>query len=207
MDLMYVLISAYLIYISIAIIGISLGYHRYFSHREFKATAWLEIIMLYCGLLCGGRSLLGWAGVHRMHHIYADTENDPHSAKNHPWWKILFSLWKVNTLPRKFIKDLLQNKRVMFFHKYGTYIFIVHQIIFFLLFGVNSLIVHAVVFFLAYLGFGILNLWGHNLDGPINRAWINLIAPLEGNHKTHHANNQRSTLSLINYLLLGLYRS
>ena len=85
MDLMYVLISAYLIYISIAIIGISLGYHRYFSHREFKATAWLEIIMLYCGLLCGGRSLLGWAGVHRMHHIYADTENDPHSAKNHPF--------------------------------------------------------------------------------------------------------------------------
>ena len=192
METYLILLSAYFLYMTLAVIGISLGYHRYFSHNEFNATPWQEVIMLYCGLLCGGRSVLGWAGVHRMHHMYADTELDPHSSKNHPWWKILFSLWKVESLPRKFVKDLLRNKRVIFFHKYGTYIFIVHQLLFFAVFGVNSLIVHSIVFSLAYLGYGTLNLWGHNLNGPVNRMWINLIAPFEGNHADHHISSNRN---------------
>ena len=60
----------------LATVGISFGYHRYFSHREFFATRWQEIIMLYCGLLCGARSSLTWVGVHRMHHEHADTPKD-----------------------------------------------------------------------------------------------------------------------------------
>jgi stearoyl-CoA desaturase (delta-9 desaturase) len=74
-----IIIFSYFIYMTLAAIGITSGYHRYFAHKEFKATQWQEIIMLYCGLLCGGRSVLGWVGVHRMHHAYADTELDPHS--------------------------------------------------------------------------------------------------------------------------------
>ena len=45
---------------------------------------------------------------------------------------------------------------------------------------------------LSYLGFGILNLFGHNLHGPVNNIWINLIAPLEGNHRDHHEHSQRT---------------
>jgi stearoyl-CoA desaturase (delta-9 desaturase) len=175
----------------LALIGITLGYHRYFTHRAFKASAWQEVVMLYLGLLCGCRSALGWAGVHRMHHAYADTPLDPHSAKYQPWWRILFSLWSVKIVPLKFVKNLLRNKRVMFFHKYGVYIFITHQIVFFAIFGINSIIVHSIVFLLSYVGFGVVNLWGHGLTGPVNRVWINLIAPLEGNHADHHRNSTR----------------
>jgi hypothetical protein len=45
---------------------------------------------------------------------------------------------------------------------------------------------------LSYLGFGVLNLFGHDLKGPVNNFWINLIAPLEGNHKDHHEYSQRT---------------
>ena len=186
METYLLLLSAYFLYMILAIVGITFGYHRYFSHHEFKASVWQEVVMLYCGLLCGGRSALGWVGVHRMHHAYTDTERDPHSAKFQPWWNILFSLWRVPQIPKKFVKDIIRNKRVIFFHKYGTYILAAHQIVFFLLFGINSLIIHAIIFILAYLGFGILNLWGHDEKGPINCIWINLIAPFEGNHKDHH---------------------
>ena len=55
---------------ALALTGITRGYHRYFSHKEFKTTPIIEIVMLYCGLLCGVRSPLTWAGVHRMHHEY-----------------------------------------------------------------------------------------------------------------------------------------
>lgn len=191
MEMYIIILSAYFIYMLLALLGISLGYHGYFTHKEFKATAWQEVVMLYFGLLCGCRSVVGWAGVHRMHHAYADTPLDPHSAKYQPWWRILFSLWSVETVPRKFVKDLLRNKRVMFFHTYGNYIFVVHQILFFVIFGINSIIIHAIIFLLSYAGFGVLNLWGHNLNGPVNRMWINLIAPFEGNHADHHKSSNR----------------
>lgn len=187
-----ILLYGYIFYWILAAIGITLGYHRYFAHGGKQKHPVLEIIYLYFGLLCGGRSLLTWAGVHRMHHAYADTENDPHSSKNHPWYVILLSLWTVNSIPRKFIKDLMRNPRVMFFHKYGTYVFIAHWVITFLIFGWNAVIVNSMLLALSYLGFGILNLFGHNLQGPVNNIWINLIAPLEGNHKDHHEYFQRT---------------
>ena len=186
---MMILFYAYITYWVLALVGITYGYHRYFSHGAYATNSLIEIILLYIGLLCGGRSALTWAGVHRMHHAYADTAKDPHSSKNHPWYVILFSLWTVNSIPRKFIKDLIRNPRVMFFHKYGIYILIAHWVISFLTFGWNAVIINLTLIVLSYLGFGILNLYGHDNDGPVNRLWINLFAPLEGNHDDHHRTN------------------
>ena len=181
-----ILVYGYIAYWVLALVGITYGYHRYFAHKSYNASPMVQIWLLYIGLLCGGRSALTWAGVHRMHHAYADTPKDPHSSKNYPWYVILFSLWTVDSIPRKFLVDLLRNPRVMFFHKYGTYIFIAHWVISFLTFGWNAVIINTMLVVLSYLGFGILNLFGHDLKGPINNLWINLIAPLEGNHKDHH---------------------
>ena len=177
----------------LAAIGITLGYHRYFSHKEFKASPLAEIVMLYCGLLCGGRSALTWVGVHRMHHAYADTPQDPHSPQYNPWWRILFSMWRVESIPRKFIKDLISNERIIFFHRFGPYVLIVTYMVLYLIFSWGAIVSLLGVSLLSYLGFGILNLYGHNSDGPVNRIWINLLAPFEGNHKDHHvsSNNKR----------------
>lgn len=177
---------AYVFYFVVVTTGITLGYHRYFSHGEFKANAFYEIVMLYCGLLCGCRSPLAWAGVHRMHHAYADTPKDPHSARYQPWWRILFSLWHVDTIPRKFVKDLLSNSRIMFFHKYRYQLYVLHLITTYLLFGPISIFYNFFIFVCSYLGFGMLNLFGHDANGPVNKLWINLVAPFEGNHLDHH---------------------
>ena len=111
-----IVLYGYMIYWAVAAIGITYGYHRYFSHNDYKTNSLTEVVLLYLGLLCGGRSALTWAGVHRIHHAHADTEKDPHSPKNHPWYVILFSLWKVKQIPRKYMIDLIKNPRVMFFH-------------------------------------------------------------------------------------------
>ena len=175
-----------MIYWVLAAIGITWGYHRYFAHRTWKTNSVGETILLYIGLICGGRSALTWAGVHRIHHAYADTDRDPHSPKNHSWYVILFSLWRVKSIPRKFMVDLIKNPRVMFFHRYGKYIFFAHWIITALMFGTNAIIINSMLFILSYVGFGVLNLYGHDANGPANRFLINLIAPFEGNHKDHH---------------------
>ena len=97
-------VISYIIYMAVALYGITRGYHRYFSHREFNTSTVQETLMLYCGLLCGVRSPLAWAGVHRMHHAYSDTELDPHSPILMPKWRVFFSVYKVPTIPRKFIQ-------------------------------------------------------------------------------------------------------
>lgn len=186
MEVLFLILLSYFCYMVAVTIGITYGYHRYFSHRNFKANTWQEIVMLYCGLLCGLRSPLGWVGVHRMHHEFADTEKDPHSAKFQPWYNILFSLWHIDTIPRKYIKDMIKNPRVVFFHKHRYTIYIANTILWYLLFGVNALVILSIIFLLAYLGFGVLNLFGHDAEGPANRLWVNIIAPFEGNHKDHH---------------------
>ena len=174
------MISGIIAYYILATIGITLGYHRYLSHGAFKTNKILEVVMLTCGILCGGRSALTWAATHRMHHMYADTEKDPYGTG----WTALLSLWKVKSIPRKFVKDLIKNPRVMWFHKYGLYVLG----FFFLLFPLQIIIVCA----LSWIGFGVLNRFGHKDGKPVNRWWLNLIAPWEGQHEEHHHLSKRT---------------
>ena len=191
LNILLVLLLSYVIYMALALTGITRGYHRYFSHREFETTPIIEIVMLYCGLLCGVRSPLTWAGVHRMHHAYSDTPKDPHSPKHMGKWRVFFSLYRIKSIPRKFIKDLLKNPRIMFFHKYGTSIWWAHVIITFFIFGSIAIWVNFLVVAFSYIGYGVLNTFGHDLEGPVNRLWINAIAPFEGNHEDHHIESKR----------------
>ena len=191
LNILLVLLLSYVIYMALALTGITRGYHRYFSHREFETTPIIEIVMLYCGLLCGVRSPLTWAGVHRMHHAYSDTPKDPHSPKHMGKWRVFFSLYRIKSIPRKFIKDLLKNPRIMFFHKYGTSIWWAHVIITFFIFGSIAIWVNFLVVAFSYIGYGVLNTFGHDLEGPVNSLWINAIAPFEGNHEDHHIESKR----------------
>jgi stearoyl-CoA desaturase (delta-9 desaturase) len=139
--------------------------------------------MLYFGLLCGGQSALSWCGVHRMHHAYSDTPQDPHSPLYKKWYEIVFSSWKVKNIPRKFVKDLYENPRVMFFHKYGWPIIISTWALAIYFYVIHYLIS---VYLLSYIFYGMLNLFGHSENGPVNKWWINLFAPFEGQHRDHH---------------------
>ena len=183
---MIILFQSYVVYWIISAIGITCGYHRYFCHRQYKTNKIIEVIMLYFGSLCGCQSPISWSGVHRMHHAYADTPKDPHSPNFKKWHQILFSSWRVKNIPRKFVKDLYENPRVLFFHRYRFLILLITYIISYL---INPIFLFylSMTFLLSYLFYGMLNLLGHNENGAVNKWWINLFAPLEGNHYDHHS--------------------
>jgi stearoyl-CoA desaturase (delta-9 desaturase) len=79
-----------LVFYVISGLGISTGYHRYFTHLSFKAKRPLRIALAVAGSLAFEGPVLNWVADHRRHHKYSDREGDPHS----PWrfgedWKAL----------------------------------------------------------------------------------------------------------------------
>jgi stearoyl-CoA desaturase (delta-9 desaturase) len=61
------------------ILGISVGFHRYFSHRAFQTTQPLKIILAVLGSAAAQGPVLFWTAIHRRHHSFSDRPGDPHS--------------------------------------------------------------------------------------------------------------------------------
>ena len=63
----------------VSMMGVTLGYHRYFTHRSFQASRPLVIALGIAALLSAQGKLKHWVATHRLHHRYADSIYDPHS--------------------------------------------------------------------------------------------------------------------------------
>lgn len=61
--------------------GITVGFHRYFTHRGFRARRWLRVILAVAGSMAIQGSVIQWVADHRRHHRFSDKAGDPHS----PW--------------------------------------------------------------------------------------------------------------------------
>ncbi len=62
-------------------IGITVGYHRFFTHGSFKAGRGVKIALAIAGSLALEGSIDQWVADHRKHHKFSDEVGDPHS----PW--------------------------------------------------------------------------------------------------------------------------
>ena len=60
-------------------LGVTIGYHRLFTHGSFQASRPLKIVLALGGSMSMEGSLIGWCAIHRRHHAYSDKEGDPHS--------------------------------------------------------------------------------------------------------------------------------
>ena len=104
-------------------LGVTVGYHRYFTHGSFKAKTGLRVALAVAGSLAIEGPVITWVSDHRRHHKYSDREGDPHS----PWrygddWKALSKgllyahigwLFDPNkTSQEKFSPDLLADRRI-----------------------------------------------------------------------------------------------
>ncbi|MEX0659747.1 MAG: acyl-CoA desaturase [Egibacteraceae bacterium] len=63
----------------VTILGVTVGYHRLFTHRSFEVPKVLRGILAVAGSLSVQKSVIDWVATHRRHHAYADEYGDPHS--------------------------------------------------------------------------------------------------------------------------------
>jgi stearoyl-CoA desaturase (Delta-9 desaturase) len=59
--------------------GVTIGFHRLFTHRSFEANRPLKVVLALLGSMSFQGSVIGWVADHRRHHRYADRPGDPHS--------------------------------------------------------------------------------------------------------------------------------
>ncbi len=60
-------------------LGITVGYHRMFAHRALRARPWVRLVLGIWGALGMQGPILYWVSIHRKHHRYPDSIEDPHS--------------------------------------------------------------------------------------------------------------------------------
>ncbi|EFA05022.2 acyl-CoA Delta-9 desaturase [Tribolium castaneum] len=104
--------------------GITVGAHRLWAHRCYKAKLPLRIFLCFLQTVTLQNPLYEWVRDHRVHHKYTDTNADPHNATrgfffSHMGWLLVRKhpdvIAKGKTLD---LSDLQEDPVVMFQKKY-----------------------------------------------------------------------------------------
>jgi len=59
--------------------GVTVGFHRLFTHRTFATRRWLRGVLAVSGSAAIEGPVISWVADHRKHHAFADQPGDPHS--------------------------------------------------------------------------------------------------------------------------------
>jgi fatty-acid desaturase len=176
--------------------------HRLLTHRSFKTHTWLENFLSLISVISTVGPTLSWVAVHRVHHAYADTPNDPHSPNERGsfnfkralqvWWGYNWNIPKVSPT---LVKDLLRNPIHKFiFNNYFKIIF-VFSLLLILVDPILWVYVYALPASLTVHLVGIVNVLAHvhgyrsydTRDRSTN-SWIaNIFSMGDGWHNNHHA--------------------
>jgi len=60
-------------------LGVTVGFHRLFTHRSFATKPWMRGVFAALGSMAIEGPVISWVADHRKHHAFADQPGDPHS--------------------------------------------------------------------------------------------------------------------------------
>lgn len=199
---------SFFVYFLTGCLGVSVTFHRYLSHKSWKAPQW----WIYLGSLFGFWGIVGspiaWANNHIAHHRYVDTDKDPHSPVMMPWWKVQwFSMLTSFESFRFATKNI--NPFQVFLHKYYFHI---HALILLLLIafvGIHlTMMIYLVPAALLWNFASLVNTINHSKfgyrnfetkDSSVNNPITGILAWGEGWHNNHHAYPGKSSFKEKSY--------
>ncbi|OWA14690.1 acyl-CoA desaturase [Streptomyces sp. CS227] len=103
--------------------GITIGFHRYFTHGSFKAKRPLRIALAIAGSMAVEGPLVRWVADHRKHHRFSDAQGDPHSPWKYGetvpallkglWWAHMAWMFDEEQTPQqKYAPDLIKDPAI-----------------------------------------------------------------------------------------------
>jgi len=121
-------LSLAVFFYTLSILGVTVGFHRYFTHGSFKAKRPLRVTLAVLGSMAVQGPILHWVADHRRHHAFSDRDGDPHS----PWLfgtsplAIMRGFWHAHigwifrrtlTNQQRFAPDLLADRDMRVVHR------------------------------------------------------------------------------------------
>jgi len=196
--------------------GITVGFHRYFTHGSFKAKRWLRVTLAIAGSLAIEGPVIRWVADHRRHHAFSDREGDPHSPWRYGetvpalvkglWWAHIGWLFDTEQTPRsKYAPDLMADKDMQRIERAFPALVVVSMLLPALLGGLLSMSWQGAVtafFWASLVRVGLLHhvTWSINSichaigqrpfvarDKSGNVWWLALLSMGESWHNLHHA--------------------
>jgi stearoyl-CoA desaturase (Delta-9 desaturase) len=104
--------------------GITVGFHRFFTHKSFKPNRPLKIALAIAGSMAIQGPVVRWVADHRKHHKFSDRDGDPHSpwrygqtipalAKGFMHAHMMWLFDPEQTPQRKYAPDLLKDRDIV----------------------------------------------------------------------------------------------
>jgi stearoyl-CoA desaturase (delta-9 desaturase) len=200
----------------LTVLGITVGYHRYFTHRSFKTSKPIAALLAFLGSMAVEGPLMNWVADHRRHHQHSDEEGDPHSPQTHGsgMWGMLKGMWHAHmgwlfvappTGRDRYIGDLRKSRMIRWMSNLFPLWVVVGLAIPAVLGGLLTMSWLGVllgfiwgglvrVFFVHHVTWSvnsICHLWGtrpfKSRDESCNNAVFGVLALGEGWHNNHHA--------------------
>ena len=180
------------------ILAVTIGYHRYFSHRTFKTSRPFQFLLALAATTSAQKGVLWWAAHHRHHHRSSDQLDDVHSpAQRGFWWSHVGWILcrKYNATRLELIRDFARYPELVWLNKYHLVPPVLLGTALFLLGGWQMLVVG---FFwstvLLWHGTFTINSLSHvfgarrykTTDTSRNNLLLALITCGEGWHNNHH---------------------
>jgi len=107
----------------LTILGVTIGFHRYLTHRAFQTSKPVEYALAILGSMAIEGPVVNWVADHRKHHAHTDEEGDPHSPHGHGgsgvlgtmkglWYAHVGWLWHDHGVAerRRYARDLVEDR-------------------------------------------------------------------------------------------------
>ena len=179
--------------------GITVGFHRYASHRSFETNKFVEYFFIFIGTLACEGGPIEWVAMHRIHHKYSDTHQDPHDSNKGFLWSHL--TWMLYESPaekgrERYVNDIKNDSFYQFCEKFMIPIQVVLGLALFfwggwsyVIWGIFVRLI--VVFHCTWLVNSATHKFGYQSyesnDESRNCWWVALLTFGEGWHNNHHA--------------------
>ncbi|MBP1771121.1 MAG: acyl-CoA desaturase [Holophagaceae bacterium] len=133
-------------------LSVTIGYHRLFSHRSFRAAWPLRLGVLLFGAAAFENSALWWCSDHRQHHRHVDDpDRDPYAISRGFWYAHWLWVMDGEVRPLEGVQDLQRDPLIRWQHRYHFWI------------GA------AVALIPVYVGLATGHVWGHLVMGLLLR--------------------------------------
>lgn len=113
---------------AITALGITAGFHRYFTHKSFETYTPVKLFLGISGCMAAQGPIIYWSAIHRRHHQHSDQENDPHSphTTGESIWEHIQGFWHAHvgwmlnhdsTDWIRIVRDLVRDRWVMWMNR------------------------------------------------------------------------------------------